>query len=123
MLEKRRKLAEFQPKWFTPVFNVWIAVLFFLALLNAGAHSFFANAHGARGVIADLALTWCIVTFVFMVAVGTIAAFKRARFEKRLVLNRCRMCGYDLRATPDRCPECGTKGGSPPPSPPVPSVP
>ncbi|MDB5355960.1 MAG: hypothetical protein JWN24_2413 [Phycisphaerales bacterium] len=58
--------------------------------------------------------TWhrLVIPLWFLILLAAVAPVVRARsavrLRRRVKLNLCATCGYDLRATPERCPECGT---------------
>ena len=61
------------------------------------------------GVVREMAaLTvpyWLIVTLFLLLPLAWLGGVARRRYRRRHQL--CAACGYDLRSSPERCPECG----------------
>src|SRR5262249_26533290 len=67
---------------------------------------FFSYTIEHHGVLAFPAWAVALPPLIF----GGVIVRRRWIERRRRAQGRCARCGYDLRATPERCPECGAPG-------------
>ena len=86
-------------------------------LLGVGA---WTQSNRTRSVSTEYAIpSWLVVLVGVLFVLGFVGVVvlivkrdKRTMLQYRLRLRLCKKCGYDLRASKDRCPECGEEFGS-----------
>jgi len=76
---------------------------------------FYSNSHGPQvnfsteiAVFGHWVPEWLVLGACLVLPMLRLLLWGRDLWRPPARVGLCAKCGYDLRATPDRCPECGT---------------
>jgi hypothetical protein len=92
------------------LFLFWFRVVLGVAFV-AGGVAYLYVGFRLRDLMDIRSFWWLAAASVVFVASGLLtirSAHRDLRRIRRKEWGQCPRCGYDLRATPGRCPECGT---------------
>jgi hypothetical protein len=103
----KRHRAAVEEEWFL----VHVLSMFALptAAVAASAWAAYRFPGGFAGVSTGFIAFFIVWSTLLLIRAVTLAAMMRPRVLAELrTRGLCTQCGYDLRGTPGRCPECGT---------------
>jgi hypothetical protein len=93
-------------RWFQNVGRYWRGFGIVTAMNGTGSIKTNGTTYTQTGALRFIFPHWAVV--MPLAVLPMMWLLLKVRRARRVAAGACPVCGYDLRASPDRCPECGT---------------